>query len=153
MELAGDGGGRDGGGRGVQETGGWHDARRETFSQGAKEEAEDDRCFAEPDLPPLEIDAAWIATERVALPELPQAKEARYTGAMGLTAIEAAALADDRAVAAWFDAAVAAGGAPKALANWILNDLFRALNERNRRIGDIPATPAALVEVLQPCLL
>ena len=139
----------DSGGRVVQETRGWHDVRRETFSQRAKEEAEDYRYFAEPDLPPLEIAATWIATERAALPELPQAKEARYTGAMGLTAIEAAALADDRAVAEWFDAAVAAGGAPKALANWILNDLFRALNERNRRIADIPVTPADLVELLQ----
>ena len=138
----------DAGGQVVQETRGWHDARRETFSQRSKEEAEDYRYFAEPDLPPLYIDAAWIEAVRAALPELPAAKEARYRGQLGLPAADATALAEDRAVAEWFEAAVAAGGAPKALANWILNDLFRLLNERGRRIDDIPVTPAALVELL-----
>jgi aspartyl-tRNA(Asn)/glutamyl-tRNA(Gln) amidotransferase subunit B len=138
----------DGGGRVVQETRGWHDTRRETFSQRVKEEAEDYRYFADPDLPPLLLDTAWIDAARAALPELPAAKEARYTGQFGLSPTEAAALADDRAVAEWFDAATAAGGAPKALANWILNDLFRLLNERGRRIDNVPLPPAALVELL-----
>ena len=66
--------------------------RRETFSQRAKEEAEDYRYFAEPDLPPLTLDDNWIVTARAALPELPQAKEARYTGQLGLSPGEAAAL-------------------------------------------------------------
>ncbi len=138
----------DAGGQVTQETRGWHDTRRETFSQRTKEEAEDYRYFAEPDLPPLAIDGDWIATARAALPELPQAKEARYSGPLGLSPGEAAALADDRAVAEWFEAGVAAGGAPKALANWILNDLFRLMNERGRRIDDIPLAPAALVALL-----
>ena len=138
----------DSGGRVLQETRGWHDTRRETFSQRVKEEAEDYRYFAEPDLPPLLLDAAWIDVARAALPELPQAKEARYSGQFGLSPAEAAALADDRAVAEWFDAAVAAGGPPKTLTNWILNDLFRLLNERGRRIDGVPLRPAALVELL-----
>ena len=137
----------DGGGRVVQETRGWHDARRETFSQRAKEEAEDYRYFAEPDLPPLWLDAAWIEAVRAALPELPAAKEARYRETFGLSPVEAAALADDRAVAEWFDRAVEAGGRPKTVANWLLNDLFRLLNERGRTIHDAPA-PAALLELL-----
>jgi len=139
----------DAGGRVVQETRGWHDARRETFSQRLKEEAEDYRYFIEPDLPPLHIDEAWIEAVRAALPELPQAREARYAGAFGLTPYEAAVLADDRWVAEWFDAAVDAGGPPKTLANWILNDLFRLMNERGRRIEEIPLTPDALVELLK----
>jgi len=138
----------DGGGRVVQETRGWHDARRETFSQRAKEEAEDYRYFAEPDLPPLFIDAAWIERVRAALPELPQSREARYREACGLTPYEATVLADDRAVADWFDAATAAGGNPKSLANWILNDVFRLMNERGRSIEAISLTPAGLVELL-----
>ncbi|HRN68191.1 MAG TPA: Asp-tRNA(Asn)/Glu-tRNA(Gln) amidotransferase subunit GatB [Promineifilum sp.] len=138
----------DGGGRVVQETRGWHDARRETFSQRAKEEAEDYRYFAEPDLSPLFIDSAWIERVRAALPELPQAREARYREAFGLTPYEAAVLADDRAVADWFDTAVAAGGSPKALANWILNDVFRLINERGQAIDAIALTPAGLVELL-----
>ena len=138
----------DEGGRVIQETRGWHDARRETFSQRTKEEAEDYRYFAEPDLPPLFIDTAWIEQVRAALPELPQVKETRYRDAYGLTSYEAAVLADDRAVAEWFDAAIVAGGNPKALANWILNDLFRLMNERGREIDAIAVTPGALVELL-----
>lgn len=138
----------DSGGRVVQETRGWHDARRETFSQRTKEEAEDYRYFAEPDLPPLLIDAPWIETVRAALPELPQLKEARYQARFGLAPYEAAALAEDRAVAEWFDAAAGAGGNPKTLANWILNDLFRLMNERGHTIDAIAASPASLVELL-----
>ena len=138
----------DGGGAVVQETRGWHDARRETFSQRAKEEAEDYRYFAEPDLPPLDVDEAWIAAQRAALPELPQAREARYMN-LGLTPVEAAGLADDRTIADWFDAAVAAGGPPKTLANWILNDLFRLMNERAQRISEIGLSPVGLVELLR----
>ncbi len=138
----------DSGGRVVQETRGWHDARRETFSQRTKEEAEDYRYFAEPDLPPLLIDAPWIDTVRAALPELPQLKEARYQARFGLAPYEAAALAEDRAVAEWFDAAAGAGGNPKTLANWILNDLFRLMNERGHTIDAIAASPASLVELL-----
>ena len=138
----------DGGGRIIQETRGWHDTRRETFSQRVKEEAEDYRYFAEPDLPPLLIDPAWIAAARAALPELPQAKEARYTGTLGLSPYEAAALAEDRAVAEWFDAVAAAGGRPKTAANWTLNDLFRLMNERGRSIADVPVPPTAFVDLL-----
>jgi aspartyl-tRNA(Asn)/glutamyl-tRNA(Gln) amidotransferase subunit B len=137
----------DAGGRVIQETRGWHDTRRETFSQRAKEEAEDYRYFNEPDLPPLSIDPAWIEAVRAALPEAPATKEARYRDEFGLAAIEAAALAEDREVAEWFDAAVRAGGRPKALANWVLNDLFRLLNERGTTITSIPLTPVALVEL------
>lgn len=137
----------DSGGQVVQETRGWHDTRRETFSQRAKEEAEDYRYFNEPDLPPLLIDAVWIAAARAALPELPPAKEARYRDEFKLTAIEATALAEDREIGEWFDAAVNAGGRPKALANWILNDLFRLLNERGKSISAVPLAPAALVEL------
>src|SRR5690606_32994756 len=138
----------DGGGRVVQETRGWHDARRETFSQRVKEEAEDYRYFAEPDLPPLSLESAWIESIRAGLPELPQAKEARYRDAYGLSSYEAAALAEDRAVAEWFDAAARAGGNPKTVANWVLNDLFRLMNERGGDIGGIAVTPEALVELL-----
>jgi aspartyl-tRNA(Asn)/glutamyl-tRNA(Gln) amidotransferase subunit B len=137
----------DAGGRVIQETRGWHDARRETFSQRVKEEAEDYRYFNEPDLPPLSIDPAWVESVREALPELPAAKEARYRGEYGLTVGEAAALAEDRAVAEWFDAAVRVGGRPKTVANWVLNDLFRLMNERGKSIIEISLTPAALVEL------
>ncbi|HEY1409271.1 MAG TPA: Asp-tRNA(Asn)/Glu-tRNA(Gln) amidotransferase subunit GatB [Promineifilum sp.] len=136
------------GGHVVQETRGWSEARRETFSQRTKEEAEDYRYFAEPDLPSLTIDQAWIEEIRASLPELPDAKEGRYREAFGLTPYEASVMADDRVVAGWFDAAVADGGPPKILANWILNDLFRLLNESGQSIDKIPVSPEGLVELL-----
>jgi aspartyl-tRNA(Asn)/glutamyl-tRNA(Gln) amidotransferase subunit B len=137
------------GGAVVQETRGWHDGRRETFSQRVKEEAEDYRYFAEPDLPPLFIDDAWIERVRAELPELPQAKERRYREELSLSAYDAAVLAEDRAVAEWFDAAVAAGGEPKVIANWLINDVFKLLNERGTRIEASKLTPAGLVELLE----
>jgi aspartyl-tRNA(Asn)/glutamyl-tRNA(Gln) amidotransferase subunit B len=136
------------GGQVVQETRGWHDGRRETFSQRVKEEAEDYRYFAEPDLPPLFIDEAWIGRIRAALPEQPQARERRYQDTLGLSAYDAAILAEDQAVAEWFDAAVAVGGEPKTVANWLINDIFKLLNERGARIETSKLAPEGLIELL-----
>jgi aspartyl-tRNA(Asn)/glutamyl-tRNA(Gln) amidotransferase subunit B len=138
-----------GGGQVVQETRGWHDTRRETFSQRVKEEAEDYRYFAEPDLPPLHIDAAWIERVRAELPELPQAKLARYMDAYSLSEYDARVLAEDRDVAEWFETAVAAHPAdPKTLANWIINDLFRLMNAHKQSIDQIKVTPQGLAALL-----
>ena len=138
----------DAGGQVVQETRGWHDTRRVTFTQRVKEEAEDYRYFAEPDLPPLHIDDAWIMQVRAELPELPDAKIRRYEQEYGLSAYDANVLAEDRSVAEWYDTAVAAGGEPKIVANWIINEIFRLLNENNQTINDVKLTPAGLVELL-----
>ncbi len=132
----------------VQETRGWHDTRRETFSQRLKEEAEDYRYLAEPDLPPLLLEESWIESIRADLPELPQVKEQRYAETWGLSATDAQVLAEDRVVAEWFDAAVAAGGPPQTTANWISNDLFRLMNETNQTIDGILVRPADLVALI-----
>jgi aspartyl-tRNA(Asn)/glutamyl-tRNA(Gln) amidotransferase subunit B len=135
------------GGRVVQETRGWNEDKKRTFSQRSKEEAEDYRYFPEPDLPPLFISEAWIAEAKAALPELPDAKIRRYVNEMGLTAYEARVLAEERAVAEWLDTAVANGGAPKSISKWLLNELFRLMNEHRQTIEQIQVTPAALVEL------
>ncbi len=137
----------DAGGEVVQETRGWHDTRRLTFSQRVKEEADDYRYFAEPDLPPLEIDAAWIEAVKAALPELPDVKIARFVETYGLSTYDARVLAEDRQTAAWYDTAVAAGGDPKRTANWVINELFRLMNEHNQNIAGIKVTPQALVQL------
>lgn len=136
------------GGQVVQETRGWHEGRRETFSQRLKEGAEDYRYFPEPDLPPLHLSDDWIGALRATLPELPEVKIGRYVEEYGLPEVDAAVLAEERAVAQWFDAAVAAGGAPKPLANWMINDLFRLLNETGQSIDQAAITPAGLVELI-----
>jgi aspartyl-tRNA(Asn)/glutamyl-tRNA(Gln) amidotransferase subunit B len=136
------------GGTVVQETRGWHEGRRETFSQRSKEEAEDYRYFPEPDLPPLHITDEWVAEVRATLPELPDAKVFRYQGEYGLPAYDAAVLAEEREVAEWFEAAVSAGGDPKSVANWMINTLFSLMNEHKQTIEQVPITPAALIELI-----
>ncbi len=137
-----------GNGRVQQDTLGWNETRRETFSQRGKEEADDYRYFPEPDLPPLYITEAWIDQVQAQLPELPDAKLARYIQAFGLPEYDATLLTEDRPVAEWFDAAVRAGGEPKQVANWVLNNLFSLLNEHKLDIQAVQVTPAGLVALL-----
>ena len=86
----------------VQETLGWDDVRGVTYSQRSKEEAHDYRYFPEPDLPPLEISRAWVEEIRTRMPELPDAKHARFVADYGLTSQDARILVGDRAVADYF---------------------------------------------------
>jgi aspartyl-tRNA(Asn)/glutamyl-tRNA(Gln) amidotransferase subunit B len=136
------------GGTVLQETRGWHEGRRETFSQRSKEEAEDYRYFPEPDLPPLHISDEWVAEVRATLPELPQAKLARYQAEYGLSAYDAGVLTEEREVAAWFETAVTTNTDPKPVANWMINNLFSLMNEHKQTIAEIQVTPAALVELI-----
>lgn len=128
-------------------TRGWDEENRRTFLQRAKEEAADYRYFPEPDLPPVTI-ARQVADElRPSLPEMPRARRDRYVADFGLSAADAATLAEDRASADWFDEAVrAAGGAAaaKAVANWTLGDLRREMNARGQEVATTPVRPADL---------
>src|SRR5207245_8115662 len=107
------------GGTVVQETRGWSEDEERTFSQRSKEFAEDYRYFPEPDLPPLELDRAWIEELRAALPELPAARRARLVSQYALPASDAAQIAAERELADLFEAAAKAGADHKATANWI----------------------------------
>jgi aspartyl-tRNA(Asn)/glutamyl-tRNA(Gln) amidotransferase subunit B len=111
------------GGTVVQETRGWSEAEQRTFSQRSKELAEDYRYFPEPDLPPLELDAAWIEELRRALPELPAARRARLASQYSLPAADAELIAAERDLADLFEGAVAEGAQPKATANWIVGEV------------------------------
>src|SRR6266851_4434096 len=106
------------GGAVVQETRGWSESEQRTFSQRSKEFAEDYRYFPEPDLPPLELDRAWIEDLRSALPELPGSRRARLMSEYGLPAADAALIAADRELADLFEAAAKASGDSKQTANW-----------------------------------
>ncbi len=99
-----------------------------------KESSDDYRYFPEPDLPPLVIDAAWLAALRAALPELPAARRARYR-ALGLPAYDAAVLVNDEGMRVAFEAILAAGPGlpPKEVANLVTGDYGRALNETAER--------------------
>jgi len=115
----------------AQETRGWLEAAGRTAGQRSKEQAHDYRYFPEPDLPPLVLDEAWIASAAAGLPELPAARRDRFVAALGLRAEDARLLVRDRATADYFEAAVAAyRGKPAAVGLWITGPLFGLLNSR-----------------------
>jgi aspartyl-tRNA(Asn)/glutamyl-tRNA(Gln) amidotransferase subunit B len=111
------------GGTVVQETRGWSEAEQRTFSQRSKEFAEDYRYFPEPDIPPIELDRAWIEDIRSALPEMPSVRRERLVGAHGLPASDVAVIGADRELADLFEAAVATGAPAKQVANWIVGEV------------------------------
>jgi aspartyl-tRNA(Asn)/glutamyl-tRNA(Gln) amidotransferase subunit B len=134
-----------------QETLGWDDAHGVTYSQRSKEEAHDYRYFPEPDLPPLVVENDWI--ERVArdLPELPQAKMARFQRDYELSPLDARVLSEDRQVAEYFEAVVSASTnvTPRMIANWISGEIFSWINQFNRSFSDVRVPPAELSELLR----
>lgn len=140
----------------VQETLGWDDVNEVTTSQRSKEEAHDYRYFPEPDLPPLVIEQEWIDRVAASLPELPQARLARFVDQYGLSRTDAQALVDDRATADYFEAAVQAAAQsapqtvpPRTIAGWILGEVFAWLNASGERIQSLRVSPAGLAELLE----
>jgi aspartyl-tRNA(Asn)/glutamyl-tRNA(Gln) amidotransferase subunit B len=124
-----------------QSTRGWNEARGETVQQRIKESSDDYRYFPEPDIPPLHITAEWVAERQAELPELPEARRARFVGAYGLSAQDADLLTGERNVADYYERAVAAGqtvgvGA-KEVANWISGELFRLLKETGETLAEV----------------
>ena len=139
------------GGTIVQETRLYDPDRDETRSMRTKEDAHDYRYFPDPDLAPLEVSEAWIAEVRAAMPELPQAKRARFRGEYGLGDQDTATLTLTRSMAEYFDRAVAAAAgsaAPKEVANWVTGDLSAKLNETGRDAAASAVGPDALARLL-----
>ena len=135
------------GGRIVQETRLYDPDRNETRSMRSKEDAHDYRYFPDPDLLPLELDDAFLDECRASLPELPDAKRARYE-ALGVTPYHAAVLTAEVEHARWFDSLLATGAKPVAAANWVTSEFFGALNRLGKDIGSSPITPDGAAELL-----
>ncbi len=144
------------GGRVIQETRGWSEAGNVTFSQRSKESAHDYRYFPEPDLPPLTIDKDWVEEIRGRLPELAVRRSSRFMKEYGLPEYDAALLTTSKAMADFYEEAVAGGsGAGEAgevlakdISNWMLGDLSRLLNLENLDIALSRVTPGHLVELI-----
>ncbi|MEI2689721.1 MAG: Asp-tRNA(Asn)/Glu-tRNA(Gln) amidotransferase subunit GatB [Anaerolineae bacterium] len=137
------------GGQVRQVTMGWDEDRRCTVVQRSKESSEDYRYFPEPDLPPLELSQAWIQQVWATLPELPDARAARFVDDLELTARDAALLTAERAVAEWFEAAVQAYDGPaREVANWITGQLFSLLKAEEGDIASLPIQPADLAALI-----
>jgi aspartyl-tRNA(Asn)/glutamyl-tRNA(Gln) amidotransferase subunit B len=136
------------GGRLVQETRGWNDARGLTVSQRTKEFAEDYRYFPEPDLPPLEVSRQWVSEIGASLPELPAARRERFIAAYGLTPYDASLLISSKPMAEYFEQTVRMGSPAKAAANWILGDFSRLLNADHNEIEESSVKPTHLQQLI-----
>ncbi|XDA99469.1 Asp-tRNA(Asn)/Glu-tRNA(Gln) amidotransferase subunit GatB [Sulfitobacter sp. LCG007] len=126
-----------------QETRGFDPDKGETRSQRSKEEAHDYRYFPDPDLLPLEIEQAWVDEIASTLPELPDAKKARFIADFGLSDYDASVLTADLASAGYFEG-VAKGRDGKMAANWVINELFGRLKKDDHDITDSPVSPEQL---------
>ena len=138
------------GGTVVQETRLFDPDKRETRPMRSKEEANDYRYFPDPDLLPVELDDDFIEAVRKTLPELPDARKARFVSEHGLSDYDAGVLTASRELADYFEAVVAAsGGQGKLSANWVMGELSGALNRSDCDITDSPVTAAALAAMLK----
>ena len=132
----------DGGGI-AQQTRLFDPAAGETRPMRSKEESNDYRYFPDPDLVPLVLSAEEVAEIRAGLPELPDAKKARFMGEYGLSAYDAGVLVAEREAADYFEA-VAEGGDAKMAANWVIGELYGALNKAGLEIARTPVSAEAL---------
>ncbi len=141
----------EGGGAVVQETRLFNPSTGETRAMRSKEEAHDYRYFPDPDLLPLEIDDEWVAAVRASMPELPWERRARYADKLGLGDYDAAVLAADPDLAAYFDRAVSelGEGSAKLCANWVAGEVSAHLNRSGLSPSQAPVSPGRLVGLLR----
>ncbi len=130
-----------------QETRLFDSGRGETRSMRSKEHAHDYRYFPDPDLLPLELDAAWVARIKASLPELPDAKKARFMKDFDLSTYDAGVLVGEQETADFYET-VASGRDPKLAANWVISELFGALNRAGKTIAESPVSAPALGELV-----
>jgi aspartyl-tRNA(Asn)/glutamyl-tRNA(Gln) amidotransferase subunit B len=137
-----------------QETRGWVETRGVTVPQRSKEYAHDYRYFPEPDLPPLLISRDWVEELRAQLPELPDARRARYIDEYGLSTQDANVLTEDKALGDYFEQVLAVSQTSdlkdraKAVANLVLNDVVRLLKSNSISVPESQLSPAAVANLL-----
>ncbi len=122
----------------------WDEASGTTQTMRSKEQAHDYRYFPEPDLVPLNIDEAWLQRVREGMAELPRARRARFRDEIGLSAYDAEILTQTREIADYFESACENYSNPKAISNWVANDLLGRLNAAGKTISQSEVRPAQL---------
>ncbi|MEF3306431.1 Asp-tRNA(Asn)/Glu-tRNA(Gln) amidotransferase subunit GatB [Paenibacillus sp. GYB003] len=136
------------GGEVVQETRRWDEAQGKTVSMRGKEEAHDYRYFPDPDLVRLYIDDEWKARVRASIPELPDARKARYTEQLGLPAYDADVITSSKKLADLFEESLQFTKDAKAVSNWIMGDLLGYLNTNGLEIESVRITGQGLGEMI-----
>jgi aspartyl-tRNA(Asn)/glutamyl-tRNA(Gln) amidotransferase subunit B len=131
---------------------GWDEDAQTIIVQRYKERPDEYRYFPDPDLPAVAVSREWVDEVRAKMPELPDAKRARYLREFGLSAYDASLLVTEPEVGHYYEAVLAAGADAKAAANWILNNVFTKLNEAElprEAIAGVPVKPDMLAELIQ----
>ncbi len=137
------------GGKVVQETRLFNPDTGTTRSMRSKEDAHDYRYFPDPDLLPLELTEAFVEDCRASLPELPDAKRNRYVETLGISGYNADVLTAEVETARWFEALLDEGAEAKQASNWVMSELFGALNRLGKSIEDCPVSPGQAAELLK----
>ncbi|HLR23126.1 MAG TPA: Asp-tRNA(Asn)/Glu-tRNA(Gln) amidotransferase subunit GatB [Pseudogracilibacillus sp.] len=137
------------GGKMEQETRRYDEKTKKTTLMRIKDSADDYRLFPDPDIVPLEIDAAWKEKIRAEIPELPDARKQRYVEEMELSAYDAGVITASKEMADFFEAAVDHGGDAKLVANWLMGDLSAYLNKHHQELHDLAITPEALSKMVK----
>ena len=138
----------DAGGKIVQETRLWNQAKNVTESMRSKEEAHDYRYFPDPDLLPLVVNPIWIEKIKSTLPELAETKAKRFVSDYGIPEYDAHVLTAEKPLAHYFEACVKHHNAPKKLSNWIMAELLRELKQREQDITEIKTKPEQLAKMV-----
>ena len=137
------------GGKVEQETLRWDDVSGRTFSMRDKEDAQDYRYFPEPDLVAIRLSDEYIENVKKTLPELPERRKKRYLEDYGLSQKDATLLTASKYLSDLFEGTLKIYGKPKAIANWILSDISRILNEKEIEATEIPFTSKELAKVIE----
>jgi len=136
------------GGTLVRETRHWNDSDGITASMRSKEAANDYRYFPDPDLPPIEVTESMLQEIRFSLPEMPWAREERFTVQYGLSEEDAVFLAESAALADFFEGCVSGGASPLRASNWVRTEVLRVMNEQGLPVGAFPVAPSSLGELV-----
>jgi aspartyl-tRNA(Asn)/glutamyl-tRNA(Gln) amidotransferase subunit B len=139
----------EGGGRIIQETRGWDSAASKTYSMRSKEDAQDYRYFPDPDLAPLILSPEYISDIKKTMPELPEAKRARFVGQLHLTEYDSEVLTSSKEYAQYFEDCVTAGAPSKLAANWIISEVLREIKtQEGLSLDQVVLTPGLLAKLL-----
>ncbi|MGG4091792.1 Asp-tRNA(Asn)/Glu-tRNA(Gln) amidotransferase subunit GatB [Paenibacillus lautus] len=138
----------DEGGVIVQETRRWDEAQAKTFSMRGKEQAHDYRYFPDPDLVSVHISEEWKEAIRATIPELPDARKARYASEYGLPDYDAAVITSSKLLADFFEDSLNYTKDAKSISNWIMGDLLGYLNSNNLELSEVKITGQGLGEMI-----
>ncbi|WP_456288444.1 Asp-tRNA(Asn)/Glu-tRNA(Gln) amidotransferase subunit GatB [Paenibacillus sp. AK002] len=138
----------DEGGVIVQETRRWDEAQAKTFSMRGKEQAHDYRYFPDPDLVSVHISEEWKEAVRATIPELPDARKARYASEYGLPDYDAAVITSSKLLADFFEDSLNYTKDAKSVSNWIMGDLLGYLNSNNLELSEVKMTGQGLGEMI-----